>query len=116
MVGVLLGLMGLFVRFVMMSTGVFCCLACCVVRRFCWRGVGIEGVFVVDGVVVVFEVTAFDSETGCPVMFCQFDSYEAAVGYVRGQLGVSCNGRFGFCIGEVWYNGECYRKELAGLC
>lgn len=73
-------------------------------------------VFVMGGVVVVFEVTVCDGETGCPVMFCQFDSYEAASDYVRGRLGEPRNGRYGFRIDEVWYNGEYYRKELAGLC
>ena len=61
MVGVLLGLMGLFVRFVMVSTGVFYCLVCCVVRCFCRRSMGIERLFVVDGIVVVFV---------CCVLYC----------------------------------------------
>lgn len=72
--------------------------------------------FVMDGIVVVFEVTVFDGVTGCPVMFCQYDSYEAATDYVRGQLGKPCNSRYGYRIDKVWYNGEYYRKELAELC
>lgn len=69
-----------------------------------------------DGIVVVFEVTVYDSETGCPVMFCQYDSYEAAFDYVRRQLSELHNGRYGCRIGEVWYDSEYYRKELAELC
>ena len=42
----------------------------------------IERIFVMDGIVVVFEVTVCDRETRCPVMFCQRDSYEAATDYV----------------------------------
>lgn len=72
--------------------------------------------FVMDGIVVVFEVTAYDSEIGCPVMFCHYDSYEAATDYVRRQLGEPHNSRYGFRIDEVWYNSEYYRKELAELC
>ena len=69
-----------------------------------------------DGIVVVFEVTVYDSETGCPVMFCQYDSYEAAADCVRRQLSKSCNSRYGCRIDKVWYNSEYYRKELAELC
>ena len=54
-----------------------------------------------DGIVVVFEVTVFDSETRCPVMFCQHDSYEAATDYVRRQLGESHNS---------WYGGAALMK------
>lgn len=72
--------------------------------------------FVVDGIVVVFEVTVYDSETGCPVMFCQHDSYEAAIDCVRGQLSEPHNSRYGCRIDKVWYNSEYYRKELAELC
>lgn len=69
-----------------------------------------------DGIVVVFEVTVFDGETGCPVMFCQYDSYGAAIDYVRGQLGEPRNSRYGCRIDKVWYNSGYYRKELAELC
>ena len=51
-----------------------------------------------DGIVVVFEVTVYDSETMCPVMFCQHDSYEAATDYVRRQLGKSRNSRYGTAL------------------
>ena len=76
----------------------------------------IERIFVMDGIVVVFEVTAYDSETRCPVMFCQYDSYGAATDYVRRQLSKPHNGRYGYRIDEVWYNSEYYHKELAELC
>lgn len=69
-----------------------------------------------DGIVVVFEVTVCDSVTGCPVMFCQYDSYEAATDYIRRQLGKPCNGQYGYRIDKVWYNSEYYRKELAESC
>lgn len=36
-----------------------------------------------DGIVVVFEVTTYDRELRCPIMFCQYDSYEAATDYIR---------------------------------
>lgn len=54
-----------------------------------------------DGIVVVFEVTVYDSETRCPVMFCQHDSYEAATDYVRRQLGKPHNSRYGYRIDKV---------------
>ena len=76
----------------------------------------IERIFVMDGIVVVFEVTVYDSETRCPVMFCQHDSCEAATDYVRRQLGKPHNSRYGYRIDKVWYNSEYYRKELAELC
>ena len=53
MVGVISSLMGLFVRFVMMLIGVFYCLVYCVVRRFFWWSVGVEGVFVFVGLIFV---------------------------------------------------------------
>ena len=72
--------------------------------------------FVMDGVVVVFEVTVFDCETRCPVMFCRHDSCGAATDYVRRRLGKSYNSRYGYRVDEVWYNSEYYRKGLAELC
>lgn len=47
-----------------------------------------------DGIVVVFEVTVYDSETRCPVMFCQHDSYKEATDYVRRQLSKPHNARY----------------------
>lgn len=76
----------------------------------------IERIFVMDGIVVVFEVSAYDSETGCPVMFCQHDSYKEATDCVRRQLSKPYNSRYGYLIDKVWYNSEYYRKELAELC
>lgn len=69
-----------------------------------------------DGIVVVFEVTVYDSVTRCPVMFCQHDSYKAATDYVRRLLGEPHNSRCGCRIDEVWYNSEYCRKELAESC
>lgn len=69
-----------------------------------------------DGVVVVFEVSGYDSESGCPVVFWQCDSYEAATDYVRRQLNEPYNSRYGYRIDKVWYNSEHYRTEMAGLC
>ena len=72
--------------------------------------------FVMDGIVVVFEVTVYDGETRCPVMFCQCDSYEAVTDYVRRRLGKPHNGQYGCRIDKVWYNSEYYRKGLAESC
>lgn len=69
-----------------------------------------------DGIVVVFEVTVYDSETRCPVMFCQHDSYEAASDYIQSQLSEPYNSRYGYRIDKVWYNSEHYCREMAGLC
>ena len=69
-----------------------------------------------DGIVVVFEVTGYDSELGCPVMFCQHDSYEAASDYIQRQLNEPRNSWYGYRIDKVWYNSEYYRKEMAELC
>lgn len=70
----------------------------------------------VDGIVVVFEVTGYDSESGCPVVFCQHDSYEAASDYIVRQLSEPHNSRYGYRIDKVWYNSEHYCREMAGLC
>lgn len=69
-----------------------------------------------DGIVVVFEVTVFSSESRCPVMFCQYDSYEEAVDYIKRQLNEPRNSWYGYRIDKVWYNSEYYRKEMAELC
>lgn len=76
----------------------------------------IERIFVMDGIVVVFEVTVYSRELRCPIMFCQYDSYGAAIDYVRRQLGKPRNGRYGYRIDKVWYNSEHYREEMAESC
>ena len=69
-----------------------------------------------DGIVVVFEVTVYDSVTRCSVMFCRYDSYEAATDYVRRRLGRPRDSQYGYRIDKVWYNSEYYRREVAESC
>ena len=70
----------------------------------------------VDGIVVVFGVIVFDGGVGCLVVFCRYGSCGVVVGCVWGLLGGFCDGWCGCRVDGVWYNGECYCKELAELC